>query len=116
MAADYFADIFDDLKHGLINTWDYQWHWAIWSCSARCILPAVNLITNVGFDVRATHSQAALSLPAREIHFPLIHPGNSQINRGADEFTFRRIYGVTRSATVRKFARKWVRRLKSCVA
>ena len=60
------------------HIWDYQWHFAV---AARCgltIVPAVNLMTNIGFGEDATHtvdSHAQLAHPeAGEMPFPLRHP------------------------------------------
>ena len=41
---------------GQIDTWDYQWRLSIWMNSGLSIIPSVNLVQNIGFDERATHT------------------------------------------------------------
>jgi hypothetical protein len=69
--------LFDDVYDGKINTWDYQWVFAKLLNSGLCIVPNVNLITNIGFTGDSTHSfeNSALSdMTMSELLFPLIHP------------------------------------------
>ena len=40
-----------------LDTWDYQWAFAKFRNRALCVLPSVNLIQNIGFDERATHTK-----------------------------------------------------------
>lgn len=40
-----------------INTWDYIWTYSIWNENGLAILPSVNLVQNIGFDSRSTHTQ-----------------------------------------------------------
>jgi len=75
--VDYWTAIFDAVHRGEIDTWDYQWLFASWVESGLCILPRVNLVSNLGFGSDATHTATAnpfAALPAREMRFPLDHP------------------------------------------
>ncbi|UOQ50806.1 nucleotide-diphospho-sugar transferase [Hymenobacter cellulosivorans] len=60
------------------SIWDYQWHFAVAANSGLTILPAVNLVCNIGFGQDATHTTAAdeqFARPAAEqFAFPLRHP------------------------------------------
>ena len=60
------------------HIWDYQWHFAVAAHSGLTIVPAVNLVTNIGFGDDATHTLDAQDQlahpPARELRFPLTHP------------------------------------------
>ena len=82
--------IFDAVHLGKIDTWDYQWAYANW-VNERCgVLPAVNLISNIGFGADATHTVHAsdlASLPTRSMNFPLLHPSDLVKNDKADVFT-----------------------------
>jgi hypothetical protein len=82
--------IFDAVYLGKIDTWDYQWAYANW-VNERCgVLPAVNLISNIGFGADATHTCHAsdlASLPTRSMSFPLLHPSDIVKNDKADAFT-----------------------------
>lgn len=52
-------------RAGLIDTWDYQWHFAISRNHGLVAIPTVNLVRNIGFEPEATHTRNALSLYAR---------------------------------------------------
>jgi hypothetical protein len=39
-----------------INTWDYQWTYALFNRRGLSVTPNVNLITNIGFNRDATHT------------------------------------------------------------
>ena len=56
--AAYWHNIFESVHRGDIDTWDYQWLFANWLEGRMSILPAVNMISNVGFDKNATHTIA----------------------------------------------------------
>lgn len=63
---------------GKIDTWDYQWNLVNWLNHAVTVTPNVNLISNIGFDNCASHTQddsdkhSAMAVEA--IEFPLNHP------------------------------------------
>ena len=46
----YWRSILIDLKHNLIDTWDYQWSFNIVAHNGLCINPAHNLISNIGLE------------------------------------------------------------------
>ncbi|MBJ6799234.1 glycosyltransferase family 2 protein [Geomonas propionica] len=72
---------------GRIDTWDYQWVFANWVARRLCILPAANLVSNIGFGAMATHTKVAgelADIPSRAISFPLVHPAKTARNREAD--------------------------------
>jgi hypothetical protein len=60
------------------TVWDYQWTFACWIQNGLTILPNVNLTTNIGFGVNATHTTRADSKYANmtncAMSFPLQHP------------------------------------------
>jgi hypothetical protein len=41
---------------GVMNTWDYQWHYALASQGLLSMVPVVNLVQNIGFVGEATHT------------------------------------------------------------
>jgi hypothetical protein len=47
---------FHTMKEKGIDTWDYQWTFCMWHNDALAILPNINLISNVGFGIDATHT------------------------------------------------------------
>jgi len=57
--------------------WDYQWQKTIHKFDAITILPAVNLVQNIGYGNDATHTTLISDCHIRKINnikFPLIHP------------------------------------------
>jgi len=71
------AKDFERVHRGEIDTWDYQWVFANWVEGRMSILPAVNMISNIGFDKNATHTTGAsdlANLARNPIAFPLTHP------------------------------------------
>lgn len=88
--AVYWGEIFERVHRGEIDTWDYQWVFTNWVKGRLSILPAVNLISNVGFDQNATHTTGAsdlANLPAAPMKFPLAHPVGVFKNIRADRFS-----------------------------
>lgn len=53
---EYWLHIFKNTHEGNVNTWDYQWTYAMWKNKALAILPRVNLISNIGFGSEGTHT------------------------------------------------------------
>lgn len=90
-----WAGLFDAAHGGKIDTWDYQWTFACWSRKALTILPAKNLVSNIGFGTDATHTKGSspfADLSAEPMPFPLRHPAGVVRNREADQFTERTNY------------------------
>ncbi len=90
--AVFWASLFDQVHHNKIDTWDYQWVFANWARRRLCILPVVNLISNIGFNADATHTVRLSHLANLEqlpLGFPLIHPKTVQQNELLDDFTKR---------------------------
>ncbi|WP_158747911.1 glycosyltransferase family 2 protein [Acidobacterium sp. S8] len=74
----YWEGIFDRMYDGTgPNTWDYQWTYTCWSRNWLNILPAKNLVQNIGFGEGATHTtnpHPIAAIPADKMAFPLTHP------------------------------------------
>jgi hypothetical protein len=84
---------FDGVHSGKTDTWDNQWTFAMWLAQGLAVLPAVNLISNIGFGPGATHTKKANSAIANQatepIEFPLTHPARIVRNRDADDQAYR---------------------------
>lgn len=92
----YFLRKFWSLYHGPrpFTTWDYQWHFARAANSGLAIMPAVNLVSNIGFGHEgATHTQDAAdphaALPTGTLPWPLHHPSYVLSDRPRDRRRFR---------------------------
>jgi hypothetical protein len=93
----YWKQIFASMKQQKINTWDYQWTFAIWKNKQLTVLPNINLIQNIGFGTEATHTTSESEFSNME-HSDLIlknHPINIERNLEADEFTSKKMFNET---------------------
>lgn len=93
-----FAKKFASVKAGRNDTWDYQ---LIHQCLASRSLgidPSVNLVENIGFDARATHTtrygSAGPPPPAGSLSFPLIHPSTLHVDQTEERDKETRFYQV----------------------
>lgn len=93
----YWTRIFDRVYKGQIDTWDYQWGFVNWAEGRACVIPSVNLISNIGFGVNATHTVGISefsNLQVQKMNFPLAHPVGLIRNLKADAYTHDKCYGV----------------------
>jgi uncharacterized protein YueI len=80
--------IFEKTYQGLIDTWDYQWHFACKLNGRFSIVSNNNLISNIGFGLDATHTvekNHLSEMPVKGIKFPLKHPKEVKINYEKDK-------------------------------
>jgi len=96
-AATFWARIFEDTYCNRNDSWGYRWTFCCLANSGLTILPAVNLVSNIGFDMDATHTTASsnrlAALPTEEMTFPLQHPPFVIRDASADKFTQGVVYG-----------------------
>ena len=114
--ADAWYQIFKELKAGKIDTWDYQLGLCNFFNNALCIMPNVNLISNIGFGENATHTKQTTdkyaALPIEEIG-QLIHPIYFLPDKHADEFTLNDQFNINERRRQhnkpRKKLKRWLR-------
>lgn len=74
----YWSSLLDRTYYGEIDTWDYQWFYSWWKSDLLNIVPAKNLISNIGFGANATHAQTTIdkvaNLKTYPVSFPLREP------------------------------------------
>jgi hypothetical protein len=90
-AANFYNKVIHDTYTGNLNAWGLAWMYAAWKQRAYTILPAVNLISNIGFGPDATHTRKVdpfADLPTQPLAFPLKHPTEVQGNLEADQAFF----------------------------
>ena len=78
-----------------VDTWDYQWAHACLVNNFLSINPQINLVKNIGFDERATHTKSAIEIyiqDACEIEFPLKHPIQLNKNIQNDVATYEMLF------------------------
>lgn len=94
----YWSQIFDLVYDNKINTWDYQWLYTILVQNGTTIVPRVNLISNIGFGNKPTHTHNKHSpfanLKTHPIQFPLRHPSTIAINTKNDEYTVKNHFKI----------------------
>lgn len=115
----YWSHQYQKTYEGNIDSWNYRWMFNCWTQHGLTILPNVNLVSNIGFDVDATHSENKkapfANLPCIAISFPIRHPVQVIRDTQADRFTEKNNFGVlqqyenhTRSR--RKAVFRWLKR------
>ncbi|OGU20204.1 MAG: hemolytic protein HlpA-like protein [Hydrogenophilales bacterium RIFOXYD1_FULL_62_11] len=110
--AAFWKKIFERVYRGEIDTWDYQWVFVNWVEGRTTILPAVNLISNIGFDANATHTTGDSELANLATHplgFPLKHPVGIFRNMQADMFSEKKCFRVPFVKRVRNKLSGWLR-------
>jgi hypothetical protein len=84
----YWTQVFDEMHEGRgPDTWDFQWLYMALKNNSLAIIPAVNLVTNIGFGEGATHTikqDRNAMIPANSIEFPLRHPASFNPQRSLD--------------------------------
>jgi hypothetical protein len=91
---------FDSVYHGTRDTWDFGWAFAMLVSGGVSVIPASNLVANIGFDEEATHTRIPWSheagVPTRPLAFPLRHPPATVPDDGFERALFRRRFPLTR--------------------
>ncbi len=94
----YWSNIFTKCYEGKIDSWAYIWTLYCWVQSGLTILPNINLVSNIGFGERATHTKAKnckyADLYAESIKLPLVYPPHMIRDYIADRYTDRNIFGI----------------------
>ncbi|MCP9917450.1 hypothetical protein [Cyanobium sp. ATX 6F1] len=89
--ARYWSRCLERVHGGECDTWDYIWTYSCWRQGLLTCLPAVNLVTNVGFGhPQATHTNTG-STPhgsIGDLEAPLRHPAQCLPDGRADRHTF----------------------------
>lgn len=86
----FWTDTFQAVYEGKIDTWDHQWNLVSFYNNTISIIPSVNLISNIGFGIDATHTRGIsqyANMPSVSMSFPLIHPNIYLPYYKADRFT-----------------------------
>ncbi|MBE8723932.1 nucleotide-diphospho-sugar transferase [Flavobacterium hungaricum] len=110
IVVECWRKIFYELRDNKIDTWDYQWTITNFFNNSLSIIPNVNLISNIGFGVNATHTNDVNDLFSNlktEKLLEITHPLVILPNKEADFFTLNREFKVKK----RKRKNMW-RKLK----
>jgi len=86
----FWEKIFQKLYNKKIDTWDYQLSYLLLKNKGKCIVPKVNLVSNIGFGLEATHTMDDESPNANrkldEIKVPLHHSPNPESERKINQY------------------------------
>lgn len=102
-------DVFNKTYAGEIDTWDYQWHFARLLYSGLTAVPAVNLVSNIGFRDDATHTKGtsvAANLPISAIEFPLKIIKEMEADNRFDDLLFKKIFNPRKNGKIIKLLKK----------
>lgn len=93
--AALWARNFSEVHQGKIDTWDYQFAFQAFIRRQLSIFPKYNLISNIGFDSRATHTLTETELAQMKttsLPLPLTHPLKMEAFQKRDAFIFSRYF------------------------
>lgn len=112
--AAWRKELYDGASTGAIDTWDIAWEFAQQNCNGICLIPSVNLISNLGWGLEATHTHdvhdARACMKTSPIDFPLRHPCHLAAYNQADRSYFN--HYCRRPSLLIRLGRKIVRILR----
>jgi hypothetical protein len=90
----YWEKVFNLCFQKKIDSWAYPWLYSMWNKNGLCILPEVNLVKNIGFNINASHtfSHKKFYYPAIKLKQKITHPKIIKINFEADEYVFNNFF------------------------
>lgn len=109
----YWKYIFENVYKGKIDTWDYQWIFSCWIQNALAILPNVNLVSNIGFGMKAVHTKVKNKFAHMEIEpmsFPILHPDYILRDSKADFFVENKMFSG--NSLLLRFINRVINKLK----
>lgn len=85
----FWSKKFSDAHHARVDAWDYRWRASMWKNKGLSIYPTKNLVENIGFDERATHTTRPRKLHEQRTSMPaIIHPPKYLRSWYADRIDF----------------------------
>ncbi|MBW4626555.1 MAG: glycosyltransferase family 2 protein [Brasilonema octagenarum HA4186-MV1] len=118
-AVRYWSNIFQSVYESPLEiTWDYQWTFACWVQSGLCIIPNMNLISNIGLGSDSTHFTSGKECPyinmsTEVMEFPLKHPAFIVPNLKADSFTQNTVFKESIIQLLKQRLKKYSQSIKS---
>ena len=113
----YWKEIFNNCFQGKIDSWAYRWLFSCWSQNGLSILPAVNLVTNIGFGIDSTHTakgnDTTENLPIESMNFPLKHPATCLPDFYSDKWTDKYVFEISAWSAFKSMLAKvsWLRQI-----
>lgn len=82
-----WTQLLDGVREGAIDTWDVQWCYTVFKAGGLVAVPAVNLVSNFGFDEQATHTREEGSpyraMKTSPLKWPLQHPSSVAMRKNS---------------------------------
>lgn len=117
----YWFEKLQQVREGLINTWDYQWMLALWVQDGLALTPNQSFIRNIGFDGTGTHTTEGSSpgefapLTTNGWSAPPTATGTPQFEPAVDAVILERVFHIEandwkdrwRSVLHHRFVRWW---------
>ena len=108
----FWEDTFNATHAGQIDTWDYQRLFTMWRHNAVSIMPAQNMVANLGFNASATHTRGraprwVTQQVPREPTFPLVHPNETNISAEFDLNFGKRVFGIDAVGSAKRAIKKY---------
>ncbi len=124
-AAEWWSRVLDRLLfEGRPDSWAYRWSFSVMANEGVCIVPAVNLVSNVGFRPDSTHTFNSMS-PRANVGvgpiLPLRHPATIDIKLSSDLAFQHQLRGFAPKSwrrtlkKNRKYVGRWLRRIRSWI-
>jgi len=91
----YWINEFSNANKHISHVWDLQWMYSVWKNKGVGIIPNVNLVTNIGVNLEATHtfeSNHINSIVGVSLSFPIKHPEHIKQIKEADLYVFEKCY------------------------
>ena len=116
LIAETWQHIFNELKAGKIDTWDYQLGFTNCFNNGLCIIPNYNLVSNIGFGDNATHTvrkdHLSANIPLTEID-EITHPLYFLPEKKADEisltYEFDVVERLRKQNLLRRRFKRWLK-------
>ena len=90
---------FDYAASGELDTWDTQWLFSSLVRGGHCIIPARNLVTNIGCGAGATHTRDVINqcanVPRSALRLPIHHPLHVRLDDDLDKNLLKWIWRPT---------------------
>jgi glycosyltransferase involved in cell wall biosynthesis len=93
----YWKDILSKMQNNEIDSWAYQWAFKVVEREGLCINPSENLVSNIGFGEKGTHTidenNPFANLVTYEIK-EIIHPNKIELDQKAVNYIYQDHYGI----------------------
>ncbi len=87
---DWWRMALENARAGVVNTWDFQWHYTVMKNQGLSLIPNHNLVVNIGVGAAATHMKkrdVASSIKMESL-FRFDPPSHLTVCKEADAFDF----------------------------